>query len=68
MTESETSKSKQVPKFLLVLELIKFVHFQAQTDPFAWRFNPYAKPAQLIIDARNDGMLNREHSCNGEDI
>ena len=37
-------------------------------DPFAWQFDPYVKPAQLIIDARNDGMLNRECSCNGEDI
>ena len=36
MTESKTSKRKKVPKFLLVLGLIEFVHFQAQTDSFAW--------------------------------
>ena len=49
MTESKTSKSKKVPKFLLVLGLIKFVHFQAQTDPFAWQF---------IEDRRVDMMGN----------
>ena len=49
MTESETSKSKKFLKFLLVLGLIKFVHFQAQTDPFAWQF---------IEDRRVDMMGN----------